>query len=137
MPHSTAEARRAWYRANAAAAERSRAASRAAKQRRRGTCEDCGAVTRYNGRTVNGPSRWCPSCGSRHSHDGQVGPMQARLYALLRERGEARYMEIARALGISKNYVGAMLNHELGGGRIARVSRGLYSLPLDRKRGRT
>ena len=43
-------------------AERDRLLSRAAKKRRIGTCERCGGPTRYNGKTVNGPSPVCDVC---------------------------------------------------------------------------
>ncbi len=50
-------------------AERCRQGSRAAKQRRRGTCEVCGGETRYNGRTTNGPSRICGDCLRLGQHE--------------------------------------------------------------------
>lgn len=136
MPHATAEKRRAWYKANEASAQRSRESSLAAKRRRRGACEDCGAETRYAGHESD-VSRWCRSCAATHVGAALRGrgPMQARLYALLRERGELRYMEITRELGVSTDYAGALLNSELSAGRIERPSRGVYRLPLDSKRG--
>ena len=49
-------------------AQRSREQSRAAKRRRRGVCEVCGGVTRYNGKTTNGPSRLCAKCLAEKNH---------------------------------------------------------------------
>jgi transposase-like protein len=43
-------------------AAKERASSREAKRRRTGVCLSCGGETRYNGRTVNGPSARCASC---------------------------------------------------------------------------
>jgi hypothetical protein len=50
------------------AREADRAASRAYKQRTTGTCERCGGETRYNGRSVNGPSRICSACAHTFTH---------------------------------------------------------------------
>jgi hypothetical protein len=52
---------------NPAYAEQNRQGSKAAKARRTGTCADCGAVTRYNGRTTRGASVRCLTCAARHS----------------------------------------------------------------------
>lgn len=50
-------------------AQRQRELSLAAKRRRRGVCETCGGVTRYNGHTVAGASRICANCNSQKNHD--------------------------------------------------------------------
>ncbi len=105
--------------------------SREAKRRRRGTCERCGGETRYNGDTVNGPSRVCRSCATREN--GQrlagTGARQRQLYAILSAAGEARYSSIRDALGVSNRHAAVLLTIETQAGRIERVRRGVYRLP--------
>jgi len=48
-------------------AERIRRQSREAKRRRTGTCEDCGAETRYNGHAENGASHLCLPCSNKRT----------------------------------------------------------------------
>ena len=109
--------------------ERTLRQSREAKRRRRGTCEDCGAETRYNGTTINGPSRFCLKCSARRNGEEArgSGPMQSRLHELLEVSGELRCAAVARILGITTNYAMVLLLREIEHGRVVRVRRGVYS----------
>lgn len=50
---------------NPAYEERTRQLTLASKRRRSGTCVDCGAATRYGGKTPSGVSKRCPDCAHR------------------------------------------------------------------------
>jgi hypothetical protein len=100
--------------------------SREAKRRRTGTCEDCGEPTRYNGHTVNGPSRYCEPCG----HQRQGLSLRGRgftgeVLAYLSE--PRRFSEIRNHFGISSGYTGMILVGRLMPyGLVTRLSRGVY-----------
>lgn len=116
--------------------ERDRIASRAAKDRRTGICQQCGGTTRYNGNRINGPSLLCVKCSAAkngRSREGN-GPRQRDLLQLLEMRGEARFMEITRELGITKNHAGPLLDNAMKKGLVVRRRRGVYALPGDKKR---
>jgi putative AbiEi antitoxin of type IV toxin-antitoxin system len=116
--------------ATAAAAERARIQARDAKRRRRGTCKECGAETRYNGVSVNGPSEYCVSCANHRSHaqfKGR-GPIQLAVLGLL-AHGEARYSYIRNTLGLSSEHAAITLNRLVSYGLVERVRRGVYRLP--------
>jgi len=72
-----------WLRPDYAA--KSRRWSREAKQRRTGTCEDCGAETRYNGRTTHGASSLCLRCAQRRDAERRTVWTRARIIAAIQE----------------------------------------------------
>lgn len=108
--------------------------ARDAKRRRRGTCERCGAETRYGGhkRHPGGVSRYCVPCGEFLSGErGRAlrgtGPVQRKTLELLAERPH-RFMEICRALGKPKGAIGPHLDRLMRYGLVVRPKRGLYAL---------
>lgn len=113
-------------------AERDRAFARAYKRRQRGTCTRCGAETRYNGQTVNGPSEFCIPCGKdvqreRMAEIRGTGPFQKQILDLLASRPHG-YMEIVRELDTYKGKVSATLDKLLRYGIVYRPKRGVYAL---------
>lgn len=69
-------------------AERSRQQSLAAKRRRRGSCERCGAETKYNGHTVNGPSKVCAACIAKENHEQRRWTRETIMRAFRRFQAE-------------------------------------------------
>ena len=63
-------------------ATRMRHLSNEAKRRRTGICRECGGETRYNGRTVNGPSTLCSACLHRLQHEAKLWTREAVLTAI-------------------------------------------------------
>lgn len=110
--------------------ERHREQSRRNKQKRRGACRNCGAETRYNGKTVNGPSELCLPCASRLTggRKRRTGERQLQLAGLLATRGPQRLTGIASLLGITANHAMVLLIREMRAGRVVRVKRGTYDL---------
>jgi uncharacterized protein YerC len=106
-------------------AERMRVASRDAKRRRRGRCRVCGAETSYNG-DGKAVSDLCQKHAAQEAglRRRGKGRHQLRLYAFLTQ--PRRYTAIRIHLGISSAQLSVMLNRELRGGRIRRLSRGVY-----------
>jgi hypothetical protein len=106
--------------------EKSRRLSREAKRRRTGTCIDCGAVTRYAGKSSAVSTR-CPACGNRAlglSKRGKGVFTEAAL-AAMRER-PLREAEVAQAALVSRGYARNMIHRLTRYGLIERVERGLY-----------
>jgi hypothetical protein len=101
-------------------------ATRNAKQRRTGTCADCGATTRYNGRTQNGASLRCNPCASAAAGLARrgTGPVTERALAFLEQ--PRRCSELRDHLGVSNGYVSQLLDrlHRLA--LVTRISRGVY-----------
>lgn len=67
-------------------AEANRLNSRKAKQRRTGTCEDCGKETRYSGhaeRADSGVSRFCPACAAIRNGEAQKVWTRDRIIAAI------------------------------------------------------
>ncbi len=115
-------------------AERQRVAARERKRAMRGTCEDCGAETRYDGHGGRDVARRCVPCGQARSaqiakHKSGTGKMQIRLYALLNAYGPLRFAAIREALGISNGHTTVLLHRDRVAGRIVRLRRGVYALP--------
>lgn len=110
--------------------ELNRRLSREAKRRRRGTCEICGAETRYGGKGPPGVSPLCGPCGRRKSGETRRGngPIQQQLRELI-AGGVDRYGDLRDRLGISSQHASVALNREVKAGRVRRVSRGRYELP--------
>ena len=109
--------------------ERQLRLAREYKRRRRGMCEDCGTETRYNGRSVNGPSRYCLTCANQRlgrETRGQ-GSVVSRILALL-VTGPRRFSEIRDALGLDSNNTTTALYRLHKYGLIVRPSRGVYAL---------
>jgi hypothetical protein len=100
--------------------------SREAKQRRIGSCEDCGTPTRYNGRTVNGPSRYCEPCA--HTREGlklRGTGLTGEVIAYLAE--PRRFCEIRDHFGLYNAYLSQMLSGRLlKYGLVKRLERGVY-----------
>lgn len=109
------------------ALENNRRASREAKRRRTGTCEDCGATTRYNGGKGKPVSSLCLSCAAKRSGVAKrgTGPRGQQLLALL-DGGPMRFTEIATALGIPNTHMGWLIGRLLEYGLIERPKRGWY-----------
>jgi hypothetical protein len=121
-----------WRVLSAERRERDRVLSWEAKQRRRGTCERCGGVTRYNGHSVNGPSRICTSCNARAAAEREklrrgTGPLEQRILGLLAS-GPRRFSEITTELGLYHGLTGSTLHRLLRYGLIYRPSRGVYAI---------
>lgn len=111
-----------------ASKEVQRRLSREAKRRRVGTCEDCGAATRYNGRTINGASRLCCPCANRrigHAKRG-TGFREQQLLAFLGDETRG-FMEIVRALQLPRpQAANPMLARLMKYGLVERVGYGKY-----------
>ncbi len=114
-----------------ACAERMRVTSREAKRRVAGTCEECGARTHYHGGPGIRVSRLCSDCGSdlggrleRERMRGK-GPVELAALAYIGD-GERRFMEIARALGITKGHMGVLAHRMVRYGILERPRRGVY-----------
>lgn len=109
-------------------AEKERISARDAKWRRRGTCKDCGAETRYNGHG-RGVSDLCSPCANKRSgaeRRGQGSTVSAIL-ALLAGRPRRR-SEIRDALGITNGHTGQALHRLCAYGFVYRPKRGVYAL---------
>lgn len=127
----------AWRRASR---DRSRAArtpgylnelagARARHEAYRGRCRGCGAKTTG----CFGPGKapdLCQRCAARKTGVAKrgSGPMQRKALTFIGD-GERGYMEIAHALGISKNHAGVLLHYLLRYGLVERVARGRYRRP--------
>lgn len=109
------------------ALENNRRASREAKRRRTGTCEDCGATTRYNGHKGKPVSRICNPCAARRSGLAQrgTGLRMQQLLDLL-SHGPLRFTEIHTGLGISKQNMGWLVGRAMKYGLVERPERGVY-----------
>jgi transcriptional regulator with XRE-family HTH domain len=105
--------------------ESSKRASREAKQRRTGTCEDCGATTRYNGH-ADAVSRYCHPCISARQAPGKRGTgLTGEVLEYLSE--PRRFSEIRDHFGLYNGYVAQMLVGRLMPyGLVTRLSRGVY-----------
>ncbi|MBA3565225.1 MAG: helix-turn-helix domain-containing protein [Actinobacteria bacterium] len=114
---------------NPALAERGRKLSSAAKQRRRGTCESCGAETRYNGHG-RGTSERCLACAYKRqalAKRGQ-GETVGMVLTALAERPH-RFTEIRDLLPVG-SYTPTLINRLLRYGLIERRERGVYALAI-------
>lgn len=100
--------------------------SRDAKVRRRGTCTRCGGETRYNGKSVNGPSILCSSCSKAVNGERMIGkgPTVEKLLAYL--DAPHTYTEIRLHLGITRGRAGVLLSRHVTTGLIVRLRRGVY-----------
>jgi hypothetical protein len=116
--------------ANSPAYQRELAASRALKERYRGTCRNCGAAT--TGCDGPGSAReLCYRCApivNNQKLRGK-GSRQQPLLTLLAEDGPLRYAEIRDRLGISTGHTSNLLTLSTQSGLIVRVRRGVYTLP--------
>jgi hypothetical protein len=116
--------------ANAPAYQRELAASRARKERYRGTCRNCGATTTGCDGPGSAPElcyRCAPAVNNQKLRG--KGPMQQRLLALLAEDGPLRFAEIRDRLGVSTNHASMFLTTNAKNGLIVRIRRGVYDLP--------
>lgn len=113
-----------------AAVERNRRSSRDAKRRRRGLCVDCGAETRYNGSTVNGPSLRCRNCAAVAAGRAKsgTGDQQQRLLDLLGDGRDWRRADILDALGMTgrHGWFSQLVARLLKQGLIERPRRAVY-----------
>lgn len=107
-------------------AERMRVLSLAAKGRRTGVCESCGAVTRYGGHggTVSRLCRVCANVENGLRRRGH-GPVMDRVVELLAS-GERTRSEIRDRLGLGDDRMGLLLGRLVESGRVQRVGRGVY-----------
>jgi hypothetical protein len=112
------------------ALERNRVLSREAKRRRCGTCEECGAETRYGGKPGMAVARLCLRCANvkKGLERRGNGFRQQKLHTLLAANGEMRFSDIVSAFGISSQQVFGLLLREREAGRVKRVARGRYGL---------
>lgn len=109
------------------ARERNRRASRAAKRRRTGVCESCGAVTRYSGTNGVAVSRRCRRCAAVENGVSQRGhgPVMDKVMDML-ANGDRTRSQIRDQLGLTSDRMGLLLGRLVRAGRIARVRRGVY-----------
>lgn len=100
--------------------------SREAKRRRTGTCEDCGATTRYNGHTA-AVSNLCHGCAcARHAATRiGTGTTQARVLEFVGD-GERRFTEIMRGCGLTHDHTSNLLHRMCVRGLLERPRRGVY-----------
>lgn len=110
--------------------------ARAFKKNCVGTCERCGAATRYNGHDGRRVSRFCGVCGpligggmTREARIGK-GHVQAKILAALSDERERRFVEIMHETGIPKNQMGPTLDSLMRSGLIERPRRGVYRAAL-------
>ena len=87
-------------------AQRSREQSLAAKRRRKGVCERCGGVTRYNGHG-SGTSRVCAGCNAQLNRDARRWTTETIVRAFRRFHAETG--RVPRALDAQGTPESAML----------------------------
>jgi hypothetical protein len=104
--------------------------SREAKRRRTGTCEDCGAVTRYGGQKGRPVSLLCVSCAQKRAQGPRrgTGTTQARILDFI-GADEHRFMEIVSGCGLGKGPTIAVLHRLMKIGLVERPRRGVYRKP--------
>jgi len=119
------------------ALENSRRTSRAAKQRRRGTCQVCGGPTKYAGKR-EAVAPVCQDCAQDFYREQQSqrelgrGPVIERILALT--DGKTRLLDIVTIIAAERgrdvsamyNQVQVQVQRHLGYGTLERVRRGVY-----------
>lgn len=101
--------------------------SRDRKREVRGTCEDCGGVTRYSGTKGKRISSLCAGCSAKRTGLALRGTGHVHSEALAFLRQPRTFSELRDHLGVSNGYVSQMLYTRLMRyGLVRRVKRGVY-----------